>query len=61
MGQWECGVCVVEPRRRPERTPHADNDKQGIRGTDGFLVFAATQPRRLPANHGKRPRTNAQN
>ena len=61
IDQWECGVCVVKPWRRSSWTPRTDNYKREIHRTDGFHICAAAQPGRLPANHGKRPRTSARN
>ena len=59
--EWEWGVRVVKHQRRLVRTPSAENDKQGLRSTDGFRVCAAAQPGKLPAYHGKRPRLSARN
>ena len=61
IGQWKFDVHGVEPRRKPARTPCADDDKQVINGTDGIFVCAAAQPRQLSANNGNCPRTSAQN
>ena len=58
IGQWECGVRVVEPGRSLAWTPRTEDDKQGIHGTNGFRVCASAQPRQLHANHGKHPRTS---
>ena len=60
ISHLECGVLVVEPWSRLERTPRAENDKQGLRSTDRFRVCATTQPGQLPAYHGKRPIPSAQ-
>ena len=61
IGQWKCGVCGVKPWRNPARTPHADDEKLGINGTDRLRICAAAKPRQLTVNTGNRLRTSARN
>ena len=61
IGQCKFGVRGIEPRRRPARTPRAEEDKRRIHGADGFRVCAVVQPRQLTANHRNPPRKSAQN
>ena len=59
IDKCECGVRGVEPQRRTTWTLCADDYGQGLRGIDSIRVCAATQSRRLPTDHGERPRTSA--
>ena len=51
----------VKPWTRPEHIPRSDNDKWLLKEIDKIFLCAATQPWRLPTEHGKRPRTSTRN
>ena len=61
IGQCKFGVYGIGLWRRPEQTPHADNENRGMHGTYGLQFCATTKPRQLTANNGNRPRTSAWN
>ena len=57
----KCGVRAVKYRRRPARTPRADDEILCIHGSNGLRVCATAQPSKLPINNGNLPRASTWN
>ena len=52
--QWKYGICGIKPRSRTVQTPHANNYRWVLNGTDGLRIFATAKPWQLTPEYRDR-------